>query len=110
GYGHVWKTTDGGATWTDVSGADTAADSFPDVPANQLRIAPDGTLVVATDLGVFTDNVAADGPGHGRQPAELTGRVPVAEPGRYRALHRDPRPRHLADPDAVALVSQRKRP
>ncbi|HJP79362.1 MAG TPA: hypothetical protein VJ914_34130 [Pseudonocardiaceae bacterium] len=64
GYGHIWKTTDGGATWTDVSGTDTAADSFPDVPANQLRIVPDGTLIVATDLGVFADNVAANGLGH----------------------------------------------
>jgi hypothetical protein len=64
GYGHIWKTTDGGATWTDVSGADTASDSFPDAPANQLRIAPDGTLVVASDLGVFVDNVEADGLGH----------------------------------------------
>lgn len=61
GYGHVWKTTDGGATWSDVSGADTAADSFPDAPANQLRITQDGTLVVATDLGVFTSAKGATG-------------------------------------------------
>jgi hypothetical protein len=64
GYGHIWKTADGGATWTDVSGADTASDSFPDAPANQLRIAPDGTLVVAGDLGVFVDDVKANGLGH----------------------------------------------
>lgn len=58
GYGHVWKTTDGGATWTDLSGAAAASDSFPDVPSNALLIAPDGTLVVGTDLGVFTSTTA----------------------------------------------------
>jgi hypothetical protein len=67
GYGHVWKTADGGATWTDVSGTPTASDSFPDVPANRMLVAPDGTLVVATDLGVFTDDVTADGLGHWRR-------------------------------------------
>ncbi|MFF9626196.1 glycosyl hydrolase [Streptomyces griseosporeus] len=54
GYGHVWKTSDGGRTWTDVSGDSTAADSFPDAPADAALVTPDGTLVVATDLGVFT--------------------------------------------------------
>ena len=67
GYGHVWRTTNGGTTWTDISGSPTAADSFPDVPANRLLVAPDGTLVAATDLGVFTDNVAAHGLGHWRR-------------------------------------------
>jgi hypothetical protein len=64
GYGHVWRTTDGGATWTDVSGDPAASDSFPDVPTTDLMIAPDGTLVAATDLGLFVDNVAANGLGH----------------------------------------------
>lgn len=64
GYGHLWKTTDGGATWSDVSGPPSASDSFPDAPANRLLIASDGTLVAATDLGVFTDDVTADGLGH----------------------------------------------
>ncbi|MGJ5754370.1 hypothetical protein FB563_2540 [Streptomyces puniciscabiei] len=54
GYGHIWKTTDGGATWTDVSGDPAAAGSFPDVPANAALITRSGTLVVATDLGVST--------------------------------------------------------
>ena len=82
GYGHVWKTTDGGATWTNVSGAEGAADAFPDVPANDLLVAPDGTLVAATDLGVFTDNVSADGLGHWRRlglaNAATTGDLPTA--------------------------------
>ncbi len=81
-FGHVWMTTDGGATWTDVSGGPSAADSFPDVPANRLLIAPDGTLVVATDLGVFTDNVKADGLGHwkrlGQADPTANGNLPTA--------------------------------
>jgi hypothetical protein len=64
GYGHVWRTTDGGSSWTDVSGDPSNANSFPDVPANKMIISPNGTLVVATDLGVFIDNVKADGLGN----------------------------------------------
>jgi hypothetical protein len=61
GYGHVWRTTNGGASWQDVSGDPTAADSFPDAPANALLMTPSGTLAVATDLGVFTTARGADG-------------------------------------------------
>ncbi|OIV38332.1 hypothetical protein BIV57_06655 [Mangrovactinospora gilvigrisea] len=64
GYGHIWRTTDGGATWHDVSGADGARDQLVDAPASKLLIAPDGTLVAATDLGVYTDDVRRDGLGH----------------------------------------------
>lgn len=82
GYGHLWRTTDGGATWTDVSGATTAADSFPDAPANRTLIAADGSVVVATDLGVFVDNVKADGLGHwkrlGLTDITATGNLPTA--------------------------------
>ncbi len=82
GYGHVWLTRDGGASWTNVGGSDTASDSFPDVPANRLLIAPDGSLVVATDLGVFADNVQADGLGHWRRlgltDPTASGNLPTA--------------------------------
>lgn len=82
GYGHVWRTTDGGATWTDISGADTATDSCPDVPANRLLVTQDGTQVAATDLGVFADNVAADGAGHWHRVGEpgttSAGNLPTA--------------------------------
>ncbi len=46
GYGHLWKTTDGGAHWTNASG------NLPDVPADDLVITPGGKLVLGTDLGV----------------------------------------------------------
>ena len=44
GLGHVWKTVNGGATWTDISG------NLPDIPVNDIVISG-GRLVVATDLG-----------------------------------------------------------
>jgi hypothetical protein len=54
GLGHLWKTTDAGATWKDVSG------TLPDVPVNKVLLA--GTrIVLATDLGVV---VSADGGAH----------------------------------------------
>ncbi|WP_037577599.1 beta propeller repeat protein [Phaeacidiphilus oryzae] len=82
GYGHVWMTKDGGASWQDVSGATGAADQLPDAPANRLLVSPDGTLVVATDLGVYTDDVAADGLGHwkrlGQAAIDAAGNLPTA--------------------------------
>ncbi|HZU04949.1 MAG TPA: dockerin type I domain-containing protein [Chloroflexota bacterium] len=47
--GHVFKTTNGGAGWTNVTGA------LPDAPVNAIVIDPsDGQQVyVATDVGVF---------------------------------------------------------
>ncbi|MFJ9948359.1 glycosyl hydrolase [Kitasatospora sp. NPDC091207] len=47
GIGHVFESHDGGATWTDVS------TNLPDVPADSLRILPDGGLALGTDLAAF---------------------------------------------------------
>ena len=44
---HVVKSTDGGATWTGISG------DLPDAPVNDVVLLPDGDLAVATDVGVF---------------------------------------------------------
>jgi hypothetical protein len=46
GVGHIFKSADGGATWTDISG------NFPDVPTNSIKVLASGGLVVGTDLGV----------------------------------------------------------
>jgi hypothetical protein len=46
GTGHVFKSTDAGATFTDISA------NLPDVPAN-WTVVHDGQLVVGTDVGVF---------------------------------------------------------
>ncbi|EWT03420.1 glycosyl hydrolase [Intrasporangium oryzae NRRL B-24470] len=48
GYGHLWKTTNGGASWTQVG-----ATTLPDVPADSLVITKTGGLVLGTDLGVL---------------------------------------------------------
>ncbi|HEX8208180.1 MAG TPA: hypothetical protein VF587_19110, partial [Solirubrobacteraceae bacterium] len=46
GSGHVFKSTDAGESFTDVSG------NLPDIPAN-WSVLHDGQLVVGTDIGVF---------------------------------------------------------
>ncbi len=47
GVGHVFETTDGGATWTDISA------NLPDVPASSIKQAASGALVLGTDLGTL---------------------------------------------------------
>ena len=60
--GHIFKTIDGGATFTDVSCAITttncsspAAGDLPNTPVNDIVVDPDapGTIYAATDIGVF---------------------------------------------------------
>jgi photosystem II stability/assembly factor-like uncharacterized protein len=46
GEGHVYKSTDAGATFTDISG------NLPDVPANFL-VVRGGQILAGTDFGVF---------------------------------------------------------
>jgi hypothetical protein len=46
GIGHVYESTDAGATWTDTSG------NLPDVPVNDVVVTPTGGLIASTDLGV----------------------------------------------------------
>jgi hypothetical protein len=46
GEGHVFETSDGGATWTDISG------NLPDIPGDDIFLA-NGHLVLATDVGVL---------------------------------------------------------
>ncbi|MDQ3991996.1 MAG: glycosyl hydrolase, partial [Actinomycetota bacterium] len=49
---HVVRTTDGGTTWTDVSG------NLPAAPVNDVVVVGGDRLAVATDVGVF---LTADG-------------------------------------------------
>ena len=55
---HVWKTTNGGSSWTDFSG------SLPDAPVNAVVVDPatpgsPGRVYAATDVGVFWSFTAA---------------------------------------------------
>jgi hypothetical protein len=47
--GNVWRTLDGGATWSDISG------NLPAAPVNCITLAPNATntLYVATEVGVY---------------------------------------------------------
>ena len=47
GVGHVFETTDGGVSWTDISG------NLPDIASDALVISG-GKLALATDAGMFT--------------------------------------------------------
>lgn len=50
--GHVFRTTNAGGSWTDISG------NLPNLPVNDLVIDPDlpNTLYIATDLGVMASS------------------------------------------------------
>jgi photosystem II stability/assembly factor-like uncharacterized protein len=47
--GHVFKTTDAGVTWADIS------NNLPNIPVSAIAIDPDhhDSLYVGTDIGVF---------------------------------------------------------
>jgi hypothetical protein len=49
GTGHVFESTDGGATWTDISVL------LPDVPSDALVLSG-GKLLLGTDIGAFIAN------------------------------------------------------
>jgi hypothetical protein len=56
GLGHVFRTANGGSTWTDISGALGLPTSLPDIPVNDIVLDPSipaSTIYVATDVGVF---------------------------------------------------------
>jgi hypothetical protein len=59
--GHVFRTTDGGTTWQDISGSGGTA--LPNAPVNTLLVDPDlpNTIFVGTDVGVFRTGDASQG-------------------------------------------------
>jgi uncharacterized cupin superfamily protein len=48
-FGHVFMTTNAGASWTDISG------DLPNTPVNSILVDPDvpGTIFIGTDIGAF---------------------------------------------------------
>jgi hypothetical protein len=55
---HVWKTSDGGVSWTDFTA------NLPDAPADAVLVDPgsttfNGMVYVGTDVGVFSSSTAA---------------------------------------------------
>lgn len=60
--GHVFRSTDGGATWTLADGTQTPGNvnAIPDIPAHSVVVDPNNSqrIYVGTDLGVF---VSLDG-------------------------------------------------
>jgi hypothetical protein len=52
GVGHLFKSTDGGATFVDISG------NLPDVPATWVTQRGATQLIVGTDIGVFANALA----------------------------------------------------
>jgi hypothetical protein len=69
---HLFRTTDGGALWHDISG------DLPDAPVNDLVLDPrnPGVLYAATDVGVFS--AGATGGSWARVGSGLPA-VPVAD-------------------------------
>ncbi|HEY3245341.1 MAG TPA: hypothetical protein VGM03_18525, partial [Phycisphaerae bacterium] len=53
GVPHVWRTSNAGGTWVDVSGIDTG--KLPDAPADSVVVDPENpnNVYVGTDVGVF---------------------------------------------------------
>jgi len=68
GQGHVFETTDGGQTWTDISG------NLPDIASDALVLSH-GELALGTDMGVFT---AAEGQGTSTSWSRLGTGLPNA--------------------------------
>jgi hypothetical protein len=55
---HVFKTTNGGGSWTDFSGA--ALTALPDAPVNSLIVdTVAGVIYAGTDVGVFTSQTSS---------------------------------------------------
>jgi hypothetical protein len=58
GPGHVWQTTNAGASWSDFSGA--GASAIPDSPANAVVIDQSAQVIyVGTDVGVFQSSTSS---------------------------------------------------
>jgi len=78
--GHVFKTTNGGQSWQDISG------DLPDIPALSLVLDPDhaGVIYIGTDIGVFR---TVDGGRHWTLFGEGLPTTPVVDLIYHRETH-----------------------
>ncbi len=53
--GHVYKSTDAGETFTDISA------NLPDAPATDIEFGPNGVLVIGTNVGAFISETSNGG-------------------------------------------------
>jgi hypothetical protein len=87
GAGHVFKTVDAGATWTNISGSPTNG-GLPDAPANTIALDPvnSGVVYVGTDVGVF---LTADGGAHWAEygPTSGAGSLPNVSVTKLEAIN-----------------------
>lgn len=105
GVPHVWKSIDGGATWTSIDGTGVAR--IPDVPVHTLVVDPTNSarLFVGTDVGVFNSD---DGGGRGRWRTRASRTSsPRRSPSATSALPRTSSPSRM---DAARGGCRRPRP
>ena len=114
GPGKVWRTTNFGSSWTDISG------NLPDTPANDVLVDPDNATViyVATDIGVFVTSDLSD-LDRSRSQHRRRHRLPAQQHGlphrHVREWHRqaspcvDPRPRRVGNADRCSCNCHRLR-
>ena len=71
GVPHVWRTTDAGLSWTDVTG------NLPDAPADSLLIDPDNRYLIyaGTDVGVFSADLSGGTGGTWQEVGSTAGHV-----------------------------------
>ena len=95
--GHIYKSTDGGNNWTDMSG------NLPDIPVNDLAISEDGgRAVVPGDDEQGQGDVGPVEPG----PGLLDGfRYGLGRIGVGRERRTDP---HLLDPTGDGFFAERE--
>src|SRR5258707_15538209 len=80
--GRLWRTTDGGQTWTSIVGADPAH-RLPNVAVYVVKYDPvtPTTIYAGTDLGVYisTDDGATRGPNGDNFPLGPVPHIYVAQ-------------------------------
>ncbi|MFE0459713.1 glycosyl hydrolase [Kitasatospora sp. NPDC058965] len=83
GVGHVFESTDSGASWRDISA------NLPDVPTDSLVVTKSGGLALATDLGVvFRAAGQANWKRVGELPAVAVDQLKLGPDGKlYAATH-----------------------